>query len=44
MFRRVYWDTALAVSDAVRRIYAMWRASIKFCMVQIFRTCAGIWP
>ena len=44
MFRRIYWDTALAASDPVLRMLRDVRELIKFCMARIFRTCAETWP
>jgi hypothetical protein len=44
MFRRTYWDTALAASDPVLRMRRDWREPVKFCMQRIFRIYDGTWP
>ncbi len=44
MFRRVYWDTALAASDPVLRMLSDVAGSVKFSMERTFRVCAETWP
>jgi hypothetical protein len=44
MFRRTYWDTALAASDPVLRMLRDVAGIVRFSMEQTSRTCAETSP